>query len=190
MKYLPAPEYIDDPGSYLGNCRLSTTPYNNISWQETALKYGIKIPEIVDMTQGFSICNQCKAKYVGHQPKCSRIIIWHKTNEYWHTQPGYNPNCNNNFESVCNGSLTWDLSKEFSIQKEFFSLIDQIGSLPDITYDPLAKFEQHFPRGVTDDLRVRLLAYDIDRKLYNITGAIQQIANKMNNAGACLSFSF
>lgn len=46
MKYLPLPEYMDDPNYYHG-VRLSITPYDNISWEKTASKYGIKIPEII-----------------------------------------------------------------------------------------------------------------------------------------------
>lgn len=175
-----------DPGSYSYD-RLCVTPYTNLHWEVISMRYGISIPKVIDMTHGKSVCMQCKAVYAGYQPKCSKKVVFHKKSGAYYDSYGYNFR-ENNFEKICDGYLEWDLEDEFNYQKEFFSLLDKINNLPDPSYDPLVKFQKHFPEGVTDHLKVRLLAAETENKIIAITNAINTLAGKMNQAGTCLSF--
>jgi hypothetical protein len=193
MKYLPEPSYIDVPGnnSYnYGSYSITITPYQDTRWQEIVGKYGVQIPDIIDMTQGRSKCNQCGALYVGYQPNCNRQVIFHKKSSY-HDEFGPSNGYFPIFERECGGPVTWELMEKFSLQREFFSLLDRIRSLPDPFHDPLNKFEEFFPKGVADVIRVRLMKQDLDEikdQMPMIKSSFEMIAQKMNMAGNNLRF--
>lgn len=187
MKLLPEPEYFETPGDYGRNGRLCVTPYCDNQWTKAVLEFGVKVPEVIDMTMGKSKCNQCKAVYAGYQPKCEAKIISHMVPGSYYKTRGYNSHYVNTLEP-CGGHLEWELHKNFEIQKEFFGLLSKIGSLPNPEYDPLHKFVAHFPPGVTEQLRVRLLAKEIEEQMTQVRGALHQIAGKMHNAGISLQF--
>lgn len=190
----PKPEYCDMKiGQYDCSNNMPITPYSDLSWKELIVKYGIQIPAIVDMTMGKSVCCACNAVYVGFQPRCGKPIVWNSTPGQWHDQRGYKPNTDyktyTHTIKPCDGSLKWDLHEEFYTQKEFFSLLEKINRLPDLSYDPVNKFKNFFPPGVADHLKIRLIEQDIQNFKVEIGNALNQIASKMNSAGACLSFN-
>jgi hypothetical protein len=189
MKYLPDPDYVRSDNNHYSNSPICVTPYESKNWVDVVSKYGIKLPDVVDMTKGKSKCSGCGATYVGYQPYCNRIIPHHRTKGAYHVTRGYHPYYSiENHE--CNGPLVWDLREEFNVQRDFFSLLSLISQLPDIEFDPLYKFSSYFPPGVSEALRPRLVAHQMEFQVRNIHNALNQIATKMNNAGACLSFSF
>ena len=89
----------------------------------------------------------------------------------------------------CDGSPTWDLSEQFYIQSDFFSLLDKISCLPDPNHDSINKFKSAFPEGTISDLKFRLLKYDMELYQIKVSGALGEIARKMTNAGTSLSFN-
>lgn len=188
MKYLPEPQYYpSDRGP-----NICITPYRTLDWQETAERYGIKLPIIVDMSCGKSICQSCGAVYVGRQIKCELQVEYHRPPGSWHDQRGPHPHYKV-FLKECGEYTKWDLLEVFDTQKDFFDLLAVIGSLPDLERDPLVKFRDNFPPGVADVLRIRILSNKIvmlENQIPQIQLALTQIANKMNSAGACLSFGF
>ena len=193
MKSLPQPFGVQcksESSRYYGSSSIwiDVMPYSTLNWQLTASKYGIEIPEIVDKTMGKSVCRQCKATYAGNQPACTAEVWFHKRG--YSEVYGYDGSYSSNIKKECGYHLEWDLNQDFSLQHEFFSLLNKISSLPDIKHDPIYKFSQSFPPGVADHLRLRLLEKDLVEAVSNIQSALSQIASKMNNAGACLSFSF
>jgi hypothetical protein len=186
IKNLPEPYYLYRD-SYYGR-DICTTPYTSFYWLDIIKKYEIKIPEIIDRTMGKSTCCKCKAVYAGNQPNCTAPVYYHvKPSGYKET--GFHPTYPILFQE-CLGYLNWDLQNEFSLQSEFFNLLEKIQKLTDIQYDPLYKFQSSFSPEAIDGLKIRLLERSVNESLLNIQVAISQIANKMNNAGACLSFNF
>lgn len=189
MKSLPSPEStVDRHGNWT-----ATTPYTTLNWTDIVSKYGIQLPEIVDMTLGKSICHECKAVYVGYQPTCSREVPYHRMKGVWHDQRGHHHAAERNFEKQCTGWLIWDLQSAFNTQVQFFSLLERIRLLPEVQENPLDKFKDSFPAGVSEVLNSRLLVQDVNNikmELYQVKEAIKTIASKMNQAGGCLSFGF
>ena len=194
MKYLPEPSTFEmNTSGYYGN-RYSRciTPYDSLSWLDVVPKYGIQVPDIVDMTHGKSKCKDCNAVYVGYQPVCTKTIVWHKTPGSYHDQRGYHY-LYKNHEAECKGNVVWELADKFSEQLEFFSLLNRLRALPDLKSNPIAKFSNNFPPGVAEALSVQILMDDVKEAKFQIErlqNALKQIAEKMNNAGACLSFGF
>ncbi len=187
MKYLPEPDYI--PGEGINGYATCVTPYTSNNWKNVIATYGVQVPEIIDMTMGKSKCLGCGVVYTGYQPRCTLSIVFHSPPGSWHPTRGYHPNYLL-LNKSCDGRLDWDLMEKFRLQQEFFSLLDQINCLPSLDYDPLYKFSSHFPPGVPEALRTRLVAQEIEFQVRNIQRALSEIATKMNNAGACLSFNF
>jgi hypothetical protein len=196
MTNFPVPftfEYKDLGSSYDRTSNQLVTPYSDLDWIYTALKYGVNVPEVVDRTCGKSVCKSCGAKYVGNQAYCTVMTTFSiKKNNYWaEKERGYRSGREYAVkEEPCGGHLEWDQQEKFDFQYGLFSLLDMIKSLPDISYDPLFKYQTLFPEGVVTALRVRLLRQDMERNDMMIQDALRQIASKMTNAGACLSFGF
>lgn len=190
MKYLPEPISFQLQGHYYkyDNTTLST-PYRNLDWQKTASEYGVKVPEIVDMTMGKSKCAGCGAVYTGYQPYCELQVIHYRRPNAYHPDRGGHSTYPIEL-AICKGDLKWDLMDQFNLQKEFFSLLDSIGNLGSIEYDPIYKFSSHFPRGVADTLKVRLLEQSMNQHILAVREALNQIATKMNTAGCALTFGF
>lgn len=193
MNMLPEPSYFYvDPGIGRSNYSLSITPYSDMRWTEAIVKYAVNVPQVIDMTQGKSKCSQCKATYVGYQPTCTAKAIFHKDGKSYYDNRGYH-GAYTNFEKECGADLKWDLMEQFNTQKEFFSLLTRIVCLPNLSYDPISKFRDHFPQGVSEVLNTRLIAQDVESlkmQIYPIQDALKMIASKMNAAGAALHFGF
>jgi hypothetical protein len=191
---LPEPQYVSFKAKgYSQDERECVTPYASLDWTKIVSQYGVKVPEIVDMTCGFSKCQECKATYAGYQRRCSKMVDFHMLKGGWHYQCGHNGHADTNVLKECEGYLTWDHRERFDSQKRFFEVLIRISYLPDLSQDPLFEFQDSFAPGAASALRERLLRRDIESiqiQLPMITGAIKQIAEKMNAAGNSLSFGF
>jgi hypothetical protein len=192
MKYLPEPDSFYENERYSNQVSIMITPYRSLNWKDLVTKYGIQVPDIIDRTCGKSKCDECNAIYVGHQSKCEAMVEFHRKPEAYYDTRGYHY-MYRNFVQKCGGYLRWELQSQFNLQTEFFSLLEIISSLPPVIYDPFIKFSEHFPPGVPELLRTRILSQEMQNvkaELNLIKMGMQQIAQKMNSAGACLSFGF
>lgn len=192
MKYLPSPESFYAKTNNGSSFSVTSTPYDTTEWKDVVHEYGIKLPEVIDMTLGKSKCYICGAIYAGYQPNCTAIIYFSKQNDKYYKEKGISGEGRLFFDE-CKGSIIWELSEEFEKQRSFFSLLSRISNLPSTSHDPFVRFDEFFPKGVTEELRKRILSQDVEKitpEIVQIKLALNQIAQKMNSAGACLSFGF
>lgn len=187
-----------------------STPYNSIERvlkTISTLKISVPFKDIITRDMGFSVCPYCKAKYVGHQFKCSQIMQWYS--EYIDSFSSCNKRGNvfigqrvketsYNIEIVrktemkrCDTETVWDLQEEFNKQQAFFSFVSLLENLPAEKNDLIAQFSNCLPQGVEDKHRITLLENQIANQRFDIErlmSGMNQIAQKMQNAGQALSW--
>lgn len=169
-------------------------PYGGGSdFKEIIAKYGIALPDLVDMSMGRSVCKSCGAVYQGTQVTCTRMVEKHRIS-YYNSRHGYSWERGvTNMVDTCEGYLDWNLRQQFDEQKSLFELISMIKNIGGQTNDLFDKHADKFPEGVAANLKIRYMANRIDHLEFShqqIIGAIKQIAEKMNAAGNALHFGF
>lgn len=203
----PYPEYMEFKikNHYSSTLSRYMTPYSSSNQlTETIQKHHIKIPftHLITRDQGISICPHCKAKYVGHQVLCDRMVTYWRRTGGWDYQLGecYVGQIINKTEIVsstkkdsCGTATKWDLENEFIAQTEFFDFVHLISGLSPEQSGTLEKFRKLLPPGAADEYRIQLMETQVDvltAQVDQLQQALRQVAEKMNAAGNHLSFGF
>lgn len=203
INHLPKPFIYTIKKDYYSDNSYVDTPYSSLENIEKTLKlYDIKVPfKVITHSDGISTCTYCKARYVGYQDRCYNLVTYYQEKGMWGFHRGdtfKGDYLNSRYESdrvvetkkdECKASCIWNLSDEFHKQRSFFNFISWLG---DCSVDPL--YNEYFsliPKEKMNELRVNRLEQELaftKRELSNVMGALQQIAEKMNQAGHSLIF--
>lgn len=188
---------------------LVNTPYGSSHQMEELLKSrGIRVPfdSIITRDQGESVCQHCKAKFAGHQPRCTNIISWMKLEDSYSWDRGNlakhstyrSPNNRwivkrvlDTKQGQCGYWTTWNLEKQFDEQTRFFEFVNFIGNIDLNAPSALKTYRETLPPGSADEYRILFLEQELSKARMELTNAIafiEKMAEKMNAAGHNLSF--
>ena len=180
-------------------------PYRTSSWQETAARFQIQIPErIISLADGTSVCEKCKAVYAGRQFVCEHPVpffTWQgkyarKERGYKNVGDSYGDSWENGkvtkitWESCASTNLQWNLQEAFSFQQSFFNLLDKIGQMPNVNNSPLEPFKDLMSPATYALLDLNLLRERMNTLEYQqagIVAVIKDIAARMSQAGTILN---
>lgn len=205
---LPAPEEYGpdaDPKTPL-------LPYKSTRPLAFMVRFGMKFPwsALITRGDGISSCSQCGAKYAGYQEKCThRVTIVkyrepgesiYRSSEY---KPGnWHPSSERMIvldvrEDVCGGWLAWDRSSSFADQVRFFEMLEALPADPNAIV-PVSTYANggqlvgsNLPLIMAQQFQLMNLQFEntmLRQEIAKHRDALNQIANKMNNAGHALSF--
>jgi hypothetical protein len=174
---------------------------------QTIRQHNIKIPfqTIITMDKGHSVCSTCGARYAGYQKYCTNKVWMYKHDGDWHWSHGnavkYSQYKGRNDSwpkvvkqsemRVCDTVTTWDLMKEFNDQKAFFEFVEIMSYLPAETSCTIIKYANALPPGSAHEYRIISLEQQLNNCRYELDRhrmALEQIVQRMNTAGAALSF--
>lgn len=196
MAYPTASSYYDD------QVHVALTPYGDNRWDQVAVGYGIKVPfeRIVTRCMGTSTCPYCGARYVGYQRACENRVWWYRSgwqwtrgnklfgtteSEHWNTDKVKETKMD-----LCRNGTDWDLAGEFAEQSRFFSFLSWLGNLPPEDYLEQYRHILTSP-ALLEILRIRDLQQQVlmlRSELDQHRSAIKEIAERMKQAGAVMSF--
>ncbi len=175
------------------------TPYRNLDWQGTVAKHGVTIPftEIVTRDQGKSVCNKCGAVYAGSNPEPCRLKVhklildpshWNRKAVVTHKLTTDDGRRHKSVVEECEGTCDWDLKLQFDYQTEFFQFVNILANTQNDLFD---KFSTTLPAGTKETLQIKALDQRmtvINAEVWRCMNALNQIAQKMNQAGQALHF--
>ena len=189
---------------YTGREHLQITPYYNLEdVQQSIETHKIKVPfdKIITIDQGFSVCQYCKARYVGKEENCRNLVWKYKTSYTWERGNRLvGDMIDNGWRSArvdgsemreCEARVDWDLQKQFNEQKEFFEFVKYISNMSTQSTTSIAKYAHTLPLTTSTEYRIIDLErqlFDTQMKLASYEGALRMIAEKMNAAGQNLTF--
>lgn len=196
---------------YSNNEQISFYPYNSNDWEKTVEKFHIKIPfKLIDRSMGLSTCSKCKATYAGYQRHCTNQVpyvegkrdgssylttfnkIAFKGDNIWDMGNYYVIESNIKFQD-CGQWCSWNLESEFNKQQSFFNFINWLSDCPETDNNWFKEYKDCLPLGTADILEKRIMVQKINQlEMENarVKDALMQIAQRMNQAGAALSFGF
>ncbi len=204
IKALVPAEYVQVKiKNYYGNDERSMAimPYRDPSVLEVAANLAIRVPftDVITADQGLSHCKKCNAVYAGTQPTCTRAVRQIKVahwNAPWMVSETALKGQRIRFYSstevvneVKYDSCDGELQREFERQQRFFGMLSNLQDLAPI--GGMEEFKDCFLPGVKEHLDVAQLQKQV-RELYGELSRHQQVIkmmiDKMNSAGAALSF--
>jgi len=181
---------------------VSITPYDRGDMQNILSSLSIKTPftEVIDRSMGKSTCLNCGSVYAGEQIKCEHYDFFYNSSSSYHKSNKKDPKTLSSYPmiegswEVCGNDCVWDLSKQFSDQKTFFSdmtTLYDIANDYDLTFSPALKYKDIMFPGGAEALEKKAminLIIRLDAELDSVKQAITTIAEKINSAGHSLSF--
>lgn len=208
---MPEPSCFTEGNSYYNQRSICITPYYNRDWPEIIKNNGLKFPfkSIVTREMGKSKCSSCGAVYSGYQYTCNahvrHVSMKERNGSYTKTIKSDTLCVGNEFrdeswasttyvvvsdhQAECEGSCTWDLSEEFDLQASYFSMISTISSIN--SHSPFEAWAHTMTPEKRLELEKGLLMTQVSELKMDVSrciGAIEQIAQKMQNAGQSLIF--
>lgn len=198
---------VDYKYSSLNKENKSFYPYYNLYWQDAVKIFNISLPStIVTLADGFSICQDCGAKYVGKQFLCERKVFLYNVEGNWSNptyygnlfigdvhreKGGYAYKVIKSYERECySTNVKWDLQKEFNFQVSFFNFLNSIAYLPKESNSCLEEFADFIPHSKYDliDMNiVRARIETLERQNIQLVNVIKEIAQRMSQAGNALN---
>lgn len=187
---------------------LYMTPYADRDIEQIINQRGIRVPfkSIITRDQGVSECPHCKAKFTGHQPRCTAKISWMKLEGEYRWDRGdiakgaiYRPS--NGYDTPkkvaetkvgdCGTHTKWTLEKDFTEQQNFFEFVNFVNRISLDSPSVLKQYRESLPPGSADEYRILFLEQELMNsriQLNTLENWVKTIVDKMNSAGHNLSF--
>ena len=153
-------------------------------------------PKKVEEWEGLSTCSSCGQVYAGRETKCRKIVAKAKERDWWswrdikdYPNYRYDPMKHQFGYMECESRVDWNKQIEYNYYHGFLNFQSDIQNITYSKYD-FQIYSQH----LTPEAKDLVLQSLPDRIKYlesmtrTMTEAINEIANKLNDAGNSLRF--